>query len=71
MATKSQSETIVYEKSEEEVIPEKVPIQGEASWEVAKKKTRSGRVVRKREWFGQNVMISTIEKKSADEEPEK
>ena len=69
--TKSKSETIAYEQSEEEegeVIPEKVPIQGEASWEVAKKKSRSGREVRKPELLGQNVMVSTIEKKSADEE---
>ena len=73
-ATKFESETIALEQSEEEegeVIPEKVPIQGEASWEVAKKKTRSGRLVRKPEWLGQFVMIIKIERKSADEQPEK
>ena len=41
-ATNSESVTIAYEQSEEEeeeVIPERVPIQRETSWEVAKKKT--------------------------------
>ena len=74
-ATKSESETIAHEQSEEEereVVPEKVPIQGEASWEVLKKKTRSGRVVKRPEWQGQNNMISAIEqKKPKEEEPEK
>ena len=52
-ATKSESETIAYDQSEEEEgeVIGKVPIQGEASWGVAKKKTRSGRVVRKPEWL--------------------
>ena len=73
--TKSESETIAYEQSEEEereVVPEKVPIQGEVSWEVSNKKTRSGRVVKRPEWQGQNNMISAIEqKKPKEEEPEK
>ena len=53
-ATKYESETIAYDQPQEEEreVPEKVPIQGEASSEVAKKKTRSGRVVRKTEWLG-------------------
>ena len=75
-ATKSESETFAYpnEQSEEEegeVVPEKVPIQGEASWEISKKKTRSRRVVKRPEWLGQDVLLSTIEqKKNVDEEPE-
>ena len=46
-ATKSELETIGYGQSQEggEVIPEKVPIQGESSWELSKRKTRSGRQV--------------------------
>ena len=73
-ATKSESETIAYEQSEEEegeVVPEKVSIQGEASWEVSKKKTRSGRVVKRPQWLGQNVMIRTIDQKKPVEEHEK
>ena len=69
-ATKSESETIACELSEEEegeVVTEKVPIQGEASWEVAKKKTRSGPVVKRPEWLGENVMVSTIEQKKSVE----
>ena len=70
--TKSEWETIAYEQSEEgDVVPEKVPIQGEASWEVPKKKTRSGLVVKRPEWLGQNVMIKPIEQKKPVQEPEK
>ena len=73
-ATRSELETFVYEQSEEEkgeVIREKVPIQGEASCEMSKRKTRSGQVVKRPEWLGQNVMVSAIERKKSDEEPEK
>ena len=74
-ATKSEAETIAFEHSEEEegeAVPEKVPNQRETSWEVSKKKTRSGRVMKRPEWLGQNVMISTIEqKKPVEDEPEK
>ena len=76
-ATKSVSETIAYpneqaEEGEGEVVLEKVPIQGEACWEISKKKTGSCRVVKRPELLGRNVVLSTIEQKqNVDEEPEK
>ena len=48
-ATRFGSDTFRYVQSEEEegeVIPENVPIQGEASWEVSKGKTRLSRLVK-------------------------
>ena len=70
--TKSESETIGYVQSEEEeegeVVPEKVRIQGEASSEVSRRKTRSGGLAKRSEWLAQNVMISSVEEGKPEEE---
>ena len=73
-ATKSELETIAFEQSEEdegEVVPGRVTIQGEASRELSKKKTRSGCAVKKPERLGHYFLISTLEqKKPVEEKPE-
>ena len=66
--TRSETETIGYGHSEEEgEIKEKCPIKGEASFETTKKRTRSGRKVKKPDWLGQNVMISSLTKEKPEE----
>ena len=61
--TRSESETIGYGQSEEEgEVNEKWPIRGEASFKTSKKKTRSGQLIKRPEWLGQNVMISAVDK---------
>ena len=67
--TPSEYETIGYGQSEEEgEVNEKWPIRGEASFETSKKKTRSGRLIKRPEWLGQNVMISAVDKEKPEEE---
>ena len=70
-ATRSETETIGYGHSEEEgEVKEKCPIKGEASFETTRRKTRSGRMVKKPDWLGQNVMVSALTKENHEEEAE-
>ena len=50
---------------------QKVLIQGEASWEMSKRKTLSGRLMRRSERLGQNVMISAVEEDKPEVAPKK
>ena len=70
-ATRSETQTMGYGHSEEEgEVKEKCPIKGEASFETTKRKTRSGRMVKKPDWLGQNVMVSALTKENHEEEAE-
>ena len=70
-ATRSETETMGYGHSEEEgEVKEKCPIKGEAKFETTKRKTRSGRMVKKPDWLGQNVMVSVLTKENHEEEAE-
>ena len=67
--TRSESETIGYGQSEEEgEVNEKWPIRGAASFETSLKKTRSGRLIKRPERLGQNVMVSAVDKEKPEEE---
>ena len=73
-SSRLESETIGYGESDQEegeVMSERTPIRAEVGLETEKKKTRSGRSVKRPEWWVQNLMIRAVEKGNPEEEAEK